>query len=112
MATEFISRKYGTQGYEVIIKTDNEKHYETAVDFARVLIDHAKPMTNADRIRAMTDDELAMFFTKREIDQAMQRKLAVEGYALTATFISSLTKSTFAAWVHWLRSPAEVEHGV
>ena len=59
MATEFISRKLGTEGYEVIIKTDDEKHYETTVDFARGLIDHAKPMTNADRIRAMTDDELA-----------------------------------------------------
>lgn len=107
MATEFISRKYGTEGYEVIIKTDNEKHYEAAVGFARQLIGHAKPMTNADRIRTMTDEELAMFFTKRETDRAVRQKVAVEGYALTATLISSLTRSAFAAWVHWLRAPAE-----
>ena len=66
-----------------------------------------KIVTNADKIRAMSDEELAMFFTKRELDQAVQRKVAVEGYALTATFISSLTQSAFAAWVHWLRSPVE-----
>ena len=57
--TEFISRKYGNDGYEIIIKTDSHEHYKAAEDFARRLIDHAKPMTHADRIRTMTDQELA-----------------------------------------------------
>ena len=57
--TEFISRKYGNDGYEVIIKTDKHEHYKAAEEFARRLIDHAKPMTNADRIRSMSDEELA-----------------------------------------------------
>lgn len=43
--TEFISRKYGNDGYEVIIKTDSHEHYKASEDFARGLIDHAKPMT-------------------------------------------------------------------
>ena len=57
--TEFISRSYGQDEFEVIIKTDNKEHYKKAEDFSRKLIDHAKPQTNADRIRAMNDEELA-----------------------------------------------------
>lgn len=43
--TEFISRKYGNEGYEIIIKTDIHEHYRATEDFARRLIDHAKPVT-------------------------------------------------------------------
>ena len=56
--TEFITRNYGQKEFEVIIKTDNKDHYKATEDFARKLIDHAKPLTNADRIRAMSDEEL------------------------------------------------------
>lgn len=56
--TEFITRSYGQKEFEVIIKTDSEEHYRGAKDFARRLIGHAKPQTNADRIRAMSDTEL------------------------------------------------------
>ena len=58
--TEFITRNYGDKEFEVIIKTDSKEHYKETQDFARKLIDHAKPQTNADRIRSMTDEELAM----------------------------------------------------
>lgn len=57
--TEFITRNYGNKEFEIIIKTDSREHYEVTEDFARRLIDHAKPMTNADRIRTMMDKELA-----------------------------------------------------
>jgi hypothetical protein len=57
--TEFITRNYGQTEFEIIIKTDNKEHYEAAENFARRLIDHAKPMTKADSIRAMSDVELA-----------------------------------------------------
>ena len=57
--TEFITRNYGQKEFEVIIKTDNKDHYKATEDFARKLIDHAKPQTNADRIRAMSDELLA-----------------------------------------------------
>ena len=59
--TEFITRNYGNKEFEVIIKTDSEEHYKETQDFARKLIDHAKPQTNADRIRAMSDEELKKF---------------------------------------------------
>ena len=54
--TEFISRNYGKEGYEIIIKTDSHEHYRATEEFARRLIDHAKPATNADKIRDMTDN--------------------------------------------------------
>ena len=57
--TEFITRSYGNKEFEVIIKTDSKEHYKATEDFARRLIDHNKPLTLADRIRSMTDDELA-----------------------------------------------------
>ena len=59
--TEFISRSYGNEGYEIIIKTDSHDHYRATEKFARRLIDHSKPVTNADKIRAMSDEELAKF---------------------------------------------------
>ena len=62
--TEFITRNYGNKEFEVIIKTDSEEHYKETQDFARKLIDHAKPQTNADRIRSMSDEELDCFLNK------------------------------------------------
>lgn len=56
--TEFITRNYAHEKFEVIIKTDSEEHAKAAEDFARRLIGHAKPQTQADRIRAMSDEEL------------------------------------------------------
>lgn len=62
--TEFISRNYGKEGYEIIIKTDSHDHYRATEEFARRLIDHAKPMRNADKIRSMSDEELAYMLWK------------------------------------------------
>lgn len=67
--TEFIARNYGNKEYELIIKTDNKAHYKEAQDFARRLIDHAKPMTNADYIRSMSDEELAEFLYIELLDE-------------------------------------------
>lgn len=41
--TEFITRNYGNENFEIIIKTDSKEHYKATQDFARGLIDHAKP---------------------------------------------------------------------
>ena len=43
--TEFITRNYRNKEYEVIIKTDSNEHYKASEEFARRLIDHAKPVT-------------------------------------------------------------------
>ena len=42
--TEFISRRFGNEEFEVIIKTTDSEHYNAAIGFARKLIDHEKPM--------------------------------------------------------------------
>ena len=84
--TEFISRNCGKEGYEIIIKTDSYEHYRAAVDFARRLIDHSKPKTNADRIRSMSDEELAMCLYEVGYDEGWDKP----EYALM-----------------WLRQPAE-----
>lgn len=85
--TEFITRNYGNKEFEVIIKTDSKEHYKEIQDFARKLIDHAKTQTNADRIRAMSDEELAEWMAEcnayRENANASQ-------------------------WLPWLKQPAEV----
>lgn len=83
--TEFITRNYGQKEFEVIIKTDRKEHYKAAEYFARNLIDHAKPQTNADRIRAMSDDELADVLREFE-------KKPMQG-----------------SFLKWLQKPAEVE---
>ena len=57
--TEFITRNYDNKEFEVIIKTDSEEHYKETQDFARKLIDHAKPQTNADKIRTIIGDKLS-----------------------------------------------------
>ena len=69
--TEFISRKYGTESYEVIIKTDSHEHYKAAEDFARRLIDHTKPVPyeigGVIRI-PLPKDKKVMSFNGEEID--------------------------------------------
>ncbi len=87
--TEFITRNYGNKEYEIIIKTDSKEHYKATEDFARRLIDHAKPKTNADRIRAMTDEELAEWalYKAPEIGR---------GYA-----------DSYLGLIKWLQQPAE-----
>ena len=76
--TEFISRNYGKEGYKIIIKTDSQEHYKAAEDFARRLIDHSKPKTNADRIRSMSDEELAEFI-RSMVDGSNSHNVACYG---------------------------------
>ena len=102
--TEFISRNCGKEGYEIIIKTDSYEHYRAAVDFARRLIDHSKPKTNADRIRAMSDERMAVFldgFSSRCLDCAEDAKnqscpIYKEGHYCRPQDI-----------MEWLQQPAE-----
>ena len=87
--TEFITRNYGQKEFEVIIKTDSKDHYKQAEEFSRKLIDHAKPQTNADRIRAMSDEELADFLAYT--------------WATSARAWHKDTGET----LHWLQQPAK-----
>ena len=104
--TEFITRNYGNKEYEVIIKTDCKEHYKVTEDFARKLIDHAKPQTNADRIRDMSDYELAELFGAiiREREIILLRELREKGVEAS---IVEMPELTFNAHLEWLQQPVE-----
>ena len=59
MATEF-NTQVGNGEYRLQFETDNKEHYLLMQSAARRCIDRAH-MTNADRIRAMSDEELKKF---------------------------------------------------
>lgn len=59
MATEF-NTQVGNGEYRLQFETDNEAHYLLMQSAARRCIDRAH-MTNADKIRSMTDEELALW---------------------------------------------------
>lgn len=104
--TEFITRNYGNKEFEVIIKTDNNEHYEASQDFARMLIGHGKNMTNADRLRAMSDREIAEFLAGRFTDRTTDI-LGIDSKIRTATDIHAEAAAWFAFWMKWLRTPVE-----
>lgn len=89
--TEFITRNYGNKEYEIIIKTDSKEHYEATEEFARRLIDQAKPQTNADRMIQMIQDRNAGGLI------AMWEEIFEDG----------VPSDDYMRW--WLKQPAEVE---
>lgn len=99
MATEFITRNYGNKEFEIIIKTDSKEHYKATEEFARRLIDHAKPQTNADRIRAMTDEKLAVYLCRRFLDCSLNTCPGTELCVAGGGNANGLMR--------WLQQPAE-----
>ena len=57
MATGF-NTQVGNGEYRLRFETDNREYYLLMQETARRCVD-GKPVTNADRIRAMSDDDLA-----------------------------------------------------
>ena len=57
MATEF-NTQVSNGEYRLQFETDNREYYLLMQETARRRVD-GKPVTNADRIRAMSDEELA-----------------------------------------------------
>ena len=102
--TEFISRNYGKEGYEIIIKTDSREHYRATVYFARRLIDHSKPVTNAQKIRAMSDEELAKYLYQMQ-KNILRYVATVIGYSEEFDFADEAPDL-----LEWLQQPAEVDH--
>ena len=59
MATEF-NTQVGNGEYRLQFETDNKAHYLIMQSSARRCVD-CEHMTNADRIRSMSDEELALW---------------------------------------------------
>lgn len=104
--TEFVSRKYGTNSFEIIIKTDSEEHYKATEAFARHLIGHQKFATAADKIRSMSDRELAGFFVDKIMDAALNM-FDSEREKLTAVQIEHEKSWAMGVVLQVLRTPAD-----
>lgn len=70
-----------------------------------------EPITNADRIRAMSDEELARFLAdKIEKEYILsQKRLGYSEYTPTATQIEAIRHNYYCIWMKWLKQPAEEE---
>ena len=64
------------------------------------------PMTNADRIRAMSDMELAQWMASR-IANLKFLDIEMSGKQLTATEKAALTHDLYAVFGRYLQQPAE-----
>ena len=72
--------------------------------------EHYKPDTNADRIRAMSDEELAVLFETimHERDVIMIEKLNKQGIEASLVEAPELSMKNH---LQWLQQPAEVNNG-
>lgn len=66
------------------------------------------PKTNADRIRAMSDEELAEFLAYKYVMESCLR-LKDEGYEPTETQKSAIKHTLYCTWMKWLKQPAQEE---
>lgn len=67
-----------------------------------------EPVTNADRIRAMSDRELAWWLAERYAKEAVLT-LRDKGVTPSATEIKAVTERLYMTWARWLMAPAEAE---
>lgn len=69
---------------------------------------HFWQKTNGDRIRSMTDEELANFLAQKFTDYSAD-KMCEKGETPTATYLYLERETWFRAWMQWFRQPAEVD---
>lgn len=66
------------------------------------------PQTNADRIRAMSDEELASFMTDRNVNESTLLLLNKDN-GLTDVQIEAIRHNIYCCLMQWLKQPAEGE---
>ena len=98
MATGF-NTQVSNGEYRLQFETDNKEYYLLMQETARRCVD-GKPVTNADRIRAMRDEELADYLRMlcRGIEDCADCNLHHEDCP---------GSSEFSAWITWIQQPAE-----
>ena len=62
-----------------------------------------KPMTNADRLRAMSDRQLADFLSRKFSE------VCCAEHNLTAIQLEAIKHNLFCILMNWLKQPAEVD---
>ena len=63
-------------------------------------------ITNADRIRSMSDEELAHFMAERSVNEYTVNLLDKDA-VLTAVQIEALKHNIYCSLMQWLKQPAE-----
>ena len=69
-----------------------------------------KEQTNADRIRAMSDEELANFMAERSVNESTLHRLDKD-HGLTSVQIEAIKHNVYCAFMQWLKQPAEEGDG-
>lgn len=95
---------------DFIIKGVNGELYPCKPDIFGKTYNAEYPSTNADRIRAMSDEELAEFLAAKFSDLQSQQ-LFGESSQLTATELSALAHTWYCHWMYWLRQPVKDGEG-
>jgi hypothetical protein len=116
MMTEFISRNYRNDAFEVIIKTDSKEHYKATEDFARRLIDHAKPVTDNNDGRKwisaaerLPEDDLPKNSMVKQIKVLTALKSSNGARTVRSQMRYRMTWYTSAPWA-WKCSGSEITH--
>ena len=81
--------------------------YRDAAIRAQQERENTKPMTNADRIRAMSDEELAVWLVKKTVYQ--ESAFSCPSYLNFLTELDDTKESAIKGTVEWLQMPAEGE---
>ena len=65
-----------------------------------------KPQTNADRIRAMSDEELARFAADRQANETYMR-LTADRYTPSEALLKATREILYCKYLYWLRQPVK-----
>ena len=98
MATEF-NTQVSNEEYRLQFETNNEAHYLLMQSAARQCVD-GMHMTNADRIRSMTNEELAMFLCNF-------RSCNADEYICEGCKAAKYCRAGHTGTIEWLQKPAE-----
>ena len=96
---------YGV-GYESYREAEGVLKISQMHDPQAHIVEEEYHFTNADRIRAMSDDQLAHFMAERNVNESTLLLLN-EDHSLTATQIEALKHRIYCTWKQWLKQPAE-----
>lgn len=86
---------------------NHETVKESGAYLCGVLDERKRKQTNADRIRAMSDKELASFLADRFANESCNR--LSECNMVTATQMEAIRHTWYCCWMDWLEQPAEGE---
>ena len=81
--------------------------YRTAAIHAQQERENPEQITNADRIRAMSDEELAVWLVKKTMYQ--ESAFSCPSYLNFLTELDDTKESAIKGTVEWLQQPAEGE---